>query len=222
MFLKSLVISKNTEIIREINFKKGLNLIVDETVQKNKDTGNGIGKTTVLRLIDFCLGKDLSKSGIYADPENPKKTYEAVKKFLTDNNVLITLVLTENLDNPTANEIVIKRNFITQGLKKICQINEKQRLTEGEFEEELKKLIFPNHLEAKPTFRQAISHNMRYEEKSITQTLKTLGAYGKNSDYEPLHLFWLGCDTSYYERKQIIEENIKYYLTLIHFHRTNI
>ena len=31
MFLKSLIIQKDDEIIREINFHKGVNFIVDET-----------------------------------------------------------------------------------------------------------------------------------------------------------------------------------------------
>ena len=41
------------------HLKKGLNLIVDNTDIKFKtDTGNNVGKTTVLQLINFCLGAD--------------------------------------------------------------------------------------------------------------------------------------------------------------------
>ena len=53
MFLKSLTISSPSEIIREIQFRMGINLIVDES--EGKITGNGVGKTTVLKLIDFCF-----------------------------------------------------------------------------------------------------------------------------------------------------------------------
>ena len=50
MFLKSLKIENSLGLIREIEFHKGLNLIVDETVEKNKKaTGNNVGKTTVLQ-----------------------------------------------------------------------------------------------------------------------------------------------------------------------------
>ena len=50
MFLKSLRIEKTGGLIRHIKFKNGLNLIVDES--NSQITGNGVGKTTVLKLID--------------------------------------------------------------------------------------------------------------------------------------------------------------------------
>ena len=80
MFLKSLDITTPTKVIREIKFHRGLNLIVDETVNNQTETGNNVGKTTVLRLIDFCLGKE-AKS-IYTDPENKRTIYTLVKDFL--------------------------------------------------------------------------------------------------------------------------------------------
>ena len=73
MFLKSLLISTPTKVIREINFHKGLNLIVDDTPNSETSTGNNVGKTTILKLIDFCLGRD--GSVIYKDPENQRKSY---------------------------------------------------------------------------------------------------------------------------------------------------
>lgn len=59
MFLKSLLIECDTHIIRNIPFHKGMNFIVDETKASNSsavNTGNNIGKTTVIRLINYCLG----------------------------------------------------------------------------------------------------------------------------------------------------------------------
>ena len=60
MFIKRLVVKTNDDepvIIRDIEFHKGLNLIVDETSTSDTyQTGNSVGKTTVLRLVDFCLG----------------------------------------------------------------------------------------------------------------------------------------------------------------------
>ena len=94
MFLKSLDIATPTKVIREIKFHRGLNLIVDETVNKQTETGNNVGKTTVLRLIDFCLGKE-AKS-IYTDPENKRTTYTLVRDFLIKNEIIITLALTHS------------------------------------------------------------------------------------------------------------------------------
>ncbi|MET3941986.1 uncharacterized protein YydD (DUF2326 family) [Paenibacillus sp. PvP094] len=57
MYLKELIISSYSEIIRKIEFHLGANLIVDETIGKSDlETGNNVGKTTVLALIDYCLG----------------------------------------------------------------------------------------------------------------------------------------------------------------------
>ena len=98
MFLKSLIIKKENENIRNIKFHKGLNLIIDETPRDDtKATGNNIGKTTVLKLIDFCLGA--KQSIIYSDTETKKEEYKLVKEFLQDNNVVIILTLVENLDD---------------------------------------------------------------------------------------------------------------------------
>ena len=54
-----------------MDFKAGLNLIIDNTDDvSSKSTGNNVGKTTVLKLIDFCLGADANI--IYTDTENNK------------------------------------------------------------------------------------------------------------------------------------------------------
>ena len=59
MYIKRLKITNNDGLIRDIQFHNGLNLIVDDTPSDtHTDTGNSVGKTTVLRLVDFCLGKD--------------------------------------------------------------------------------------------------------------------------------------------------------------------
>ncbi|WP_238327885.1 ABC-three component system middle component 6 [Paenibacillus gorillae] len=68
---KKLIILNQEDIIRELNFHSGMNLIIDETpTSDGKQTGNNVGKTTVLKLIDFCLGA--SPAIIYTDTENKK------------------------------------------------------------------------------------------------------------------------------------------------------
>ena len=120
MFIKKLIISSPTEVIRDIEFHSGLNLIIDDTpIDDSKSTGNNVGKTTVLKLIDFCLGAKANI--IYTDTENKKDVYDIVKKFLVDEEIKITLILTENLNDPTAKQLEIQRNFLThkKAIKKI-------------------------------------------------------------------------------------------------------
>ncbi|WP_434335212.1 hypothetical protein V2P22_03930 [Mycoplasma capricolum subsp. capricolum] len=46
MFIKQLKISTPTKLIRELNFTKGVNLIIDNTPLKDDETtGNNVGKT---------------------------------------------------------------------------------------------------------------------------------------------------------------------------------
>ncbi len=67
MFLKTLKIENGESVIRNITFCKGVNLIVDETKSDNTiKSGNNVGKTTIHRLIDFCLGGD--GTNIYSEP----------------------------------------------------------------------------------------------------------------------------------------------------------
>ncbi len=51
------------EGFKKIKFKKGLNLIIgiSENESRNKNTINGVGKTSVLEIIHFCLGSDFKK-----------------------------------------------------------------------------------------------------------------------------------------------------------------
>ncbi len=108
MYITSLTISGKNGIIRDITFHEGLNLIVDETPDSNdKETGNNVGKTTVLKLIDFCLGG--KPNPIYTDSES-KKEYKRVKEFLLENKVLITLILKKDLSSKDSEEIRSRRN----------------------------------------------------------------------------------------------------------------
>lgn len=206
MFLKSLVIEKGIEIIRNIQFHSGLNLIIDETPNTDtKATGNNIGKTTVLKLIDFCLGA--KQSIIYSDTETKKEEYELVKKFLQDNNIVITLTLVDDLQDKNSKQIVIVRNFLT-GRNAIRLING-EPVKDKDFEKTLLTYMFPNHNADKPTLRQIISHNIRYKDESINNTLKTLNSYSTDVEYETLYLFLLGCNFDEGAKKQEILTKIK-------------
>ena len=204
MYIQSLTISKPTEIIREIIFHKGLNLIVDETPETDTNTGNNVGKTTVLRLIDFCLGK--SPNAIYQDPENKRETYQLVKDFLVENKVIITLILVDDLDNPTR-QVEISRNFLERK-DGFCMINGVQ-VSKLDFETSLGHAIFPDISIGKPTFRQIISHNIRYEDLRLTNTLKTLDQYTRDDEYETLYLFLFGCEYNNGDRRQELLASIQ-------------
>lgn len=205
MFIERLIISKKGKIIRDIEFKKGLNLILDNTPQGDiRSTGNDVGKTTVLKLVDFCLGA--SPDIIFTDTENKKEVYGVVKDFLIKEQVLITLILTQKLNDPEAKKVEIQRNFLTKN-KAIRKINGKSILLK-DFEDELTRVIMPDKNVEKPTFRQIISHNIRYKDDSINNTLKTLNTYTSDIEYEALYLYMLGCTFNEGAKKQELTTKI--------------
>jgi uncharacterized protein YydD (DUF2326 family) len=202
MFLKSLIIQNGNEIIRKINFHKGVNFIVDETPEsQTQKSGNNVGKTTVLRLVDYCFGKN--GYNIYRDTEFNKHPNTEIEKFLKNNNIIISVILTENIDNENSNEICIRRNFLTNN-KKIQKINEETIIKDKDFESRLKELIFTSTTKL-PTFRQIISKNIRYNSDSTTNIVKVLHGAVSSDVYEALYLFWLGLDIDgFTEKKQLI------------------
>lgn len=206
MFLKKLYIHNDESLIREIKFHQGINLIIDETkTADKKKSGNNVGKTTVLRLIDFCLGG--KGENIYKDPEFKEKgSNSAIKNYLRNNNIFITLILKENLKIETSKEITICRNFLSRK-DKLQEIN-REHFNNDEFPRKLKELVFDSK-SLKPTFRQIIAKNIRDEKSKLMNTIKVLHPTTKQEEYEALYFFWLGISINEAERKQQLHSLIK-------------
>jgi uncharacterized protein YydD (DUF2326 family) len=190
MFLKKLEIIKDQSSIRTIDFKKGINLIVDETDSDNRtSSGNGVGKTSVLRLIDFCL--DGSGENIYIDPEF--RTHNAiVENFLKENNIIIKLTLIENFDSVYSPKIIIEKNFL--GYREKIQMINGEQLKKEEFSRKLKESIFKTDVN-QPTFKQLKAKNIRDEKHKLLNTIRVLAPnVVTDAVYETLYLFWFGID----------------------------
>lgn len=207
MFLESLKIFNRDALIREIYFHKGINLIVDETPESFPKTvsGNNVGKTTVLRLVDYCFGSD-GKS-IYQDTEFKNQPNTLIENFLKENEIIIETTLIADLADPHSEKVVIRRNF-QQRAKKIQEINGENITNNTDFDKKLKELIFKTEVD-KPTFRQIISKNIRDEKNKMTNIVKVLSSYASSEVYEALYLFWLGIDTNELDQKQRLSESKK-------------
>lgn len=195
MFLRKLTIKNADGVIRELNFTQGVNLIIDDTpVTELRASGNNVGKTTVLRLIDFCLGGD--QKLIYTDSEDTGKTYAKVQNFLIEKKIHVLLELSESLDGVDGGSVVIERNFLPRNKNKgkVLQLNHVPYTSETAFKKALSKLLFPGKDPDKaPTVRQLISHNMRFHQWNIEKTLETLPPQTDSTDYESLYLYMFGC-----------------------------
>lgn len=201
MFIKEITISNSLGEIRKLEFTNGLNIIIDNTPLKDlKNTGNNVGKTTVLKLIDFCLGAD--GKIIYTDIDNKKEVYHTVKEYLISEKIVIELCLIDDFDSSAPKIVKIRRNFLSHK-EAIREINGNTVL-DKDFENELEKTILSNRESDKPSFRQIISHNIRYKDQSINNTTDTLDKFTTGVEYEALYLYILGCNYDDGAKKQAL------------------
>lgn len=195
LFINKLEIETSGKVIRTVDFHSGLNLIVDSTSSttvegKKPVTGNGVGKTTVLRLIDFCFGKD--PKSIYTDPEEKRPIVE-VQNYLTDERVLIRLILSSKPDEICEKtKYVIERNFLSKRSQKVLRINGKSFSGVQEFTNQLGSDLLELEPQSKPSFRQIVARNFRIDPPAVDNTLRYLGKYLRGPEYETLFLFLFG------------------------------
>ena len=211
MFIKRLRILEGERVIREVVFHKGLNLIVDETSDGNYDTGNNVGKTTVLRLIDMCLGGDEKR--VYSKVEAETGSYDLVKNFLYDNEILVELMLAESLTEESKT-VVLRRNFSVKRNRKVYEING-VRYTQKLYNEALSEKIFGAKRDKKPSFRQIISRNIRIDDERLSNTLQVLGKFTSLSEYSAYFLYLFGCDNSMLlsisDLEMLLNKELSYY-----------
>jgi uncharacterized protein YydD (DUF2326 family) len=99
-------LSANQQSFHAVTFAAGLNVILAErsTSSTEKDTRNGIGKSTLIEIIDFCLGSRATKGkGLLIDPL--EKWAFTLDITLGGNRVKVTRAVAEQnlivIDGPT-------------------------------------------------------------------------------------------------------------------------
>lgn len=182
MKIKKLIVRKtqpSEEIIREITFNlKGLNLIVDNTPEELIESGNSVGKSTAIKIIDLCLGAKSIRELYYDSDTRSENKY--VKDFLSEYKVQAELVLVD----PKGKIYSIKRDLYPRGNKYISDESYNQQ----EFWNELKKLLF-NLSEPNPTFRQLIPKFVRLENTAEDKMIKYLPVMTTSDDYDAVYCF---------------------------------
>ena len=179
MFIKSLsIISKNTEVVlRKIEFKNGINFIVDS---EKSEKHNKVGKTTCLKLLDLSLGAK-SKDAIFKDYET-LSVNKQLKLFIENQKVYTNLVLIDDFNHPSK-EVSIKTELFNRGKR---YINGEQT-SYDEVNKYLNRLLFENRSQ-KPSFRSAIKSFVRIlMTKDNTQFLKVLDNFSNISEYRAVY-----------------------------------
>lgn len=179
MFIKSLsIISKNTDVVlRKIEFKNGINFIVDS---EKSDKHNKVGKTTCLKLLDLSLGAK-SKDVIFKDYET-QSVNEQLRLFIENQKIYTDMVLIDDFNHPSK-EVSIKTELFNRGKR---YINGEQT-SYDEVNKYLNELLFENSSQ-KPSFRSAIKSFVRIlMTKDNTQFLKVLDNFSNISEYRAVY-----------------------------------
>lgn len=195
MFLTYFRLTVQGELIREVFFRKGLNLILDVTSGAVRDSGNNVGKTTLLRCVDFCLGS--SGKDLYTDAEF-KSINDEVFEFLHGRDVVFHLGLSSNVS-----ELHIERT-----LNGMSRINGED-FSEQAFLERIGRELFRLRGK-KPSVRQLLNKFIRIGEHQAANTLRFLHPTTSSAEYEPVWLFLFGFDEQeLFQRRRDLQSRLK-------------
>lgn len=181
MLIERLIVRKTIPsevVIRNIKFNlKGLSLIVDNTSNEANESGNSVGKTTAIKIIDLCLGAK-SVRELYYDSDTRSENLD-VKEFLSFYKVQAELILLDVEKNCRHSVI---RDLFPRGKKYINGI----KMAEQEFWDELKEILF-GIKESRPTFRQLIPKFVRLSSASEDKMIKFLPPMTSKDVYDSIY-----------------------------------
>ncbi|PEC81959.1 hypothetical protein [Bacillus cereus] len=180
MYLKSMRIVEGIgdhKEIRNVQFKQGINIIVDDTKDSVNNQGNNVGKTTFLKLIDICFGaKD--KKYIWTDNDTGSET-TSLKSYIHEKKVYAELEIFKGKLTYT-----LKVELFDKGKRYI----NKEHYPLQKYMEKLNEIIF--NIEKPPTFRQLIGKFVRIKQKEDTYTfLKYLHQNTTYAEYKNIYDF---------------------------------
>jgi uncharacterized protein YydD (DUF2326 family) len=191
MKLNNLKIFKNEELIRLVNFKNGLNLITN-SLDKDR-TGNGVGKSTLSRVLDFLFGANIDI--IYSETEYKQANIE-IYNFFEKNNIIAEL---EFLDK-NGNICIISKTLSNNedNIRYYTNNNLTDKISYYYF---IKNNLF-NLTSKTPTLREVLPKFIRNNSYRMQSTTKFLDKYTDDNKYLEIYLYFFG-----FSDLNIIEEN---------------
>ncbi|MCC3273499.1 DUF2326 domain-containing protein [Arthrobacter zhangbolii] len=165
-------LTANFAEFRAVTFQDGLNIVVADRAKESTktDSRNGLGKTTVIALIDFCLGANMS-----ARLEQMKgNEWYFTLSFTT--RAGITLSVSRGPDSP--GEVHIEGDVVTAGivLREGANLDETTTIGSRQWTNWLGQECFVREgmPAAPPSFRSLVRHFARYRTDSLIDPFRTL------------------------------------------------
>ncbi len=168
-------LTSNKESFKAVTFKSGLNLVLADRTDKSSatDSRNGVGKTTLLQIIDYCLG------GRVIEGDSLYKLRGSEWEFTLDVEIAgHALAVTRGID--TSEVDVSGDGVYTLGLTDkpdtVTAV-----LGSGEWSDWLGDRSFGLPLRADrvpnaPTFRSLMRHFLRFRDEAYNSPFKTFGS----------------------------------------------
>ena len=212
MYLKSMTIKdQDGFVIRHVDFKIGVNIIKGDTTQAdNASSTNSIGKTTLLRSIDFCLAGKWQT--LVYDKEIKSNRNNTVFDFLKKASPNFELIIAKSLKHRVSSQIKINR-ILTVGIdnkgKEVVSVKnlvDDNDVSEEELKSQLKAFLFGSN-SVTPTFRQLIPKFIRASDYQVSNIVRYLHPTTSNATYEVLHLTLFGFHNMELVNKRIALEN---------------
>ncbi|MDE1356858.1 hypothetical protein L9W73_05990, partial [Vibrio aestuarianus] len=179
MQLVSLKVTNHGETIRDLVFNQGLNIITNSGTN-----GNQVGKSSVLRVIKFCLGS--SGEGLWKDPDSGT-TNEKIKKALTSGEIKFFLTIKKG-----ESTVVIER-FLSESngrIYRLGKINGVSCNSANKFKGKIAALF--NHTVEQPTLNTIFNRFFRLDKPTVNNSYKFNNTYTSNDMYGLIYSYLLG------------------------------
>lgn len=182
MRLNKLTILKNKQVVRAVEFKNGLNLIVNKRTS-GKESGNSVGKSTLSRVLDYLFMS--SGHDIYHDAEFKKDIPEIVS--LINENVLLFKLDYNTVENKKAS---VSRIISTDEKNSKYFIDDIE-VDKKEYSNFISRSVFGLTTE-KPSLRNVSHKFIRNTNEKMQMTLNFLHGNTTADAYDLLYLFLFG------------------------------
>lgn len=190
--------------IKPIEFSKGINFIIGERSENPTNINeankmNGVGKSMLIEMINFCLLKDLDNSRVSKIPLGiiPNRTYSCLEIEVETDNRLRVVTIKRNIDEKQPIVFLEKRE-------------EKEILKADEAKKYLESIVFSESEELeRPSLRSMLSLLIRDEKTSYDNILFPYLESSKSFiDAVRPHLYLFGFDLNRLDKIRLLDKRI--------------
>ncbi|ELA9204226.1 hypothetical protein ACSQUR_003564 [Vibrio alginolyticus] len=182
MQLISLVVRDGSSVVRECDFNCGLNIVTNIN-----EHGNQVGKSTVLRIINFCLGSD--GVSIWHDPES-RQVNEDIYNYIIKGGVYFELSLKSSNENGKSINIIRTIEKPKTRLKRISWINGVKYNSQKSFESAIQNELNVNY--SKPNYKTLKNRLFRVRKEVASAPLRYDSIYTSDDDYRVIYSYLFG------------------------------